>query len=115
MREHQHNVPTRPTARTSAPHTHDLPGTYVSTVPLLDAHTVQSAARTVAEHATDATEARLFLAQLGLCGQAMPPRVVPLACGHPSTEGVRRPFRKGVVCRACENARTHPARQEAAA
>lgn len=99
----------------TAPHTTDLPGTYIATVPLLDGPTVQSAARTIAEHATDVSEARLFLAQLGLCGQQMPSRVVALACGHPSTEGVRRPPRKGVICRTCENHRTHPTRQEAAA
>lgn len=83
------------------PTTTDLPGTYISTVLLFDEPTVRAAALTAAGHATDIDEARLFLAQLGLCGQQMPPRVVLLACGHPSTAATRRPTKKGVICRTC--------------
>lgn len=87
------------------PTTTDLPGTYISTVPLFDTPTVRAAALTAAEHAHDTDEARIFLAQLGLCGQQLRPQVVPLACGHPSTEGTRHGTRKGVVCRACSQER----------
>jgi len=98
------------------PTTTDLPGTYISTVPLFNKATVRAAALTAAEHATDAGEASMFLAQLGLCGQELRPQVVPLACGHPSTEGMRRPAQNGVFCRACnrDQQRTRDDQKDAA-
>lgn len=97
------------------PTTTDLPGTYISTVPLFDETTVRAAALTAAGHARDADEARMFLAQLGLCGQQLRPGTGVLACGHPTTEAMRLPTHNGVRCRACkQQSRTNDHEKDAA-
>jgi len=84
------------------PTTTDLPGSYISTVPLFDPATVRAAALTATGHARDVDEARLFLAQLGLCGQQLRPGTGLLACGHPASEAVRLPGYNGARCRTCK-------------
>lgn len=84
-------------------------------LPTLPPATIRAASLHVASRATSPDDLRHLLGVLGLPGGRTEREVTTLACGHPSTEGVRLVAQKGTPCRACKRENHRRASRQGAA